>query len=195
VALSGVEKAVLEKAEAEANKVLDAARREADAYWERESARLREAHERRVEADRRELEMQLERDAGAKEIEHRLELLKAKNEIIQEVFETALDGIIELPDEGYLRWLREQVARLPEMSDAVLVANERDRPLLERAVRESGRQFAVGDDNAPIRGGFLLRSENVDLDCSIESLMDDIRETLTRDVAERLFGGEEHDET
>lgn len=192
MALSQLTETILQQAGREAEAILEAARKEADAYWEKESARLREAHERRLEADRRELETRLEREITAKQVQHRLEVLRVKNEIIEEVFRRALEGIISLPQDGYARWLCRQIELLPDVTGATLLANERDRPLVARIVRETGRSFRIGEEDVHIRGGFVLRAGQFDLDCSIEALMGDLEETLAREVAAGLFGEEEH---
>lgn len=189
MALSNVEQAVLRKSEEETRQIGEEARRAADALWEKESARLREEHRRRVEATRQELEDTLERKAGMKETVNRHKLLKLKNEIIEEIFQKAVDGILSLPDGGYTAWVKAQVAALPEMEEAALFANERDKALLSEAVSAAGRaNVEVAQDPAEIQGGFLVQGRQIDLDYSIEALMETLRESLTEEVAAKLFG-------
>lgn len=187
--LSNVEQAVLQKSGDEVRKIQEQARADADAFLEKESARIRQEHERRVADARRDLEAALERETGAKETADRHKLLKIKNEIIDEIFQKAVAGLLTLPDDGYAKWVRAQVDKLPEMQRAVLVANGRDRELLAEALSEAGRaSLKVAEKPAAIAGGFLVRGELSDLDCSIEALMEALRESLTEEVAARLFG-------
>jgi len=187
VAISNVEQAVLKRAEDEVRKIEEEARAAAEALWERESARLREEHVRRVEATRQEIEGALERELSAIRAENNREILKIKNEIIEVVFRKALDAILNLPDDGYAKWVRARVAGLPEMPGARLAGNERDQALLKEAA--TGRSdLSVADEPAPLKGGFLVLGAQADLDFSIEALMAALRESLTQDVAARLFG-------
>ena len=187
--VSKMEQVVLQKAEAEAKEILAKARKEADERWETRSARLREEHERRVEAARQEIESELERTEGARANENRLELLRLKNEIIEEIFDKALDRFVE--SDAYPEWLKQQIKSLPKMGGAELVANKADRDRLKKASADVERDdMPVAEDAAPIRGGFLVRGKQVDMDVSVESLMDAMRESLTQQIARKLFDEE-----
>ncbi len=189
MALSNVEQAVLQKAEDEVRKTLDEASEAAEALLQRRTARLREEHERRVEATHHELESELERETGARDAADRLELLKLKNEIIEEVFEKAVAGIRSLPDNGYAGWIKAQVAALPPMDEAVLVANAQDQSFLQDAVAAAQRSdLKTSDQPAAIKGGFLVQGAQADLDFSIEALMGTLRDSLTEDISQKLFG-------
>ena len=188
MALSHVEQAVLGTAETEAEKILERGRREAEELLARQTARLREEHARRVVAMRRELEAELERETGAREIANRREVLKVKNDIIQEVFERAVEGVVSLPDNGYAKWLKARVAALPGMDGATLAGNKRDRALLAEAVSAAGRtDLKIDEEPAALKGGFFVRGAQVDFDVSIEALMASLRESLAEDIAQRLF--------
>lgn len=189
MALSNVEQAVLKKADDEARQVEIEARAAAEAWWEKESARLREEHARRVEATRQELGGELERETGDREAANGRELLKHKNEIIEEVFRLALDGVHNQPDGGYAKWLKARVAGLPALSDATLAANERDQALLQEAAA-ARTDLSVSPTPVAVKGGFLVIGTQADLDFSTEALMDTLRESRTQDVAARLFGEE-----
>lgn len=189
MALSNVEQAVLQKAEDEVKKILDEGGRAAKAYFERQAARMQEEYERRVEATRHELEGELERETGAKEAGNRLELLKFKNAIIEEVFEKAVKGVRTLPDNAYAAWVKAQVARVPQMKQAMLAANAEDQALLKEAVAAANRpELKISSEPANITGGFLVQGAQVDFDFSVESLMDTLRETLTEETSRKLFG-------
>ncbi len=184
-----MEEVVVRKAEAEAKEILAEARKEADERWETRSARLREEHERRVEAAKQEIESELERTEGSKANDNRVELLRVKNEILDEIFDKALDRFVE--SDAYSGWLKRQVEALPEMEGAELVANEADRDRLKKAAADGERNdMPVAEDAAPIRGGFLVRGKQFDMDVSVESLMDAMRESLTQRIARQLFDEE-----
>jgi len=194
VTISSVQTAVLDKARAEAEAILAEARKEADARFEREAARLREEHERRVAAIRAEAEAKLEREAGNRRAEDRNKLLAMKNEIIEEVFAKAIENIRDLPDDGYAKWLKAQRARAPRMDGAVVAVNEADRPVMENILgQNSGLKMA--EKSAPIRGGMIIRGPRADLDFSIESLLGVLRESLAGQIAAQLFAEPKKDES
>ena len=192
MALTNLEETVLRKAQAEADGVLEKARAEAEARGERESARLRAEHERRVAAMKAGLEADLEREANNRRTADRLKLLGMKNEIIADVFGQAIRGIVALPNDGYAHWLKEQLARLPKVADAEVAANDRDRELMGRLLREVGRDadLSVSGKAAAIQGGFLVQGPQADLDYSLEGLLDVLKESLAQTVTGELFGEE-----
>jgi len=193
VALKDMEETVLSRAEAEAQAILDGAKRRAAARWERESVHLRAEHEHRVEAMKARLEAELQREINAAEAGYRTKILQLKNDIIEEVFAKAAERIRNLPDDGYRTWLREQLEAVPAIDGARVVAAESDRDLIAGLLEQlgGGRSPALAEETAPLRGGFVVRTEKMDLDFSIEALLGALRERIREEIAAELFGGAE----
>ena len=188
MALTEVEEAILKKAQEEADAIIAEAEQKADAHLERESARLREEHERRIARTRAELEAALDRETGTRKTQDRLEILKVKNEIIEEVFRKTVEGIVSLPDGGYEKWLKGQISRLPRIDGAEILANDRDRETVGKILGETKIPMKLSEESAPIKGGFLVRGRDADLDYSVEALLGVLRESLAEEVAAGLFG-------
>ena len=184
-----MEQAVLRKAQEEADLILNEARTRADARFERESARLRQEHEHRVAEARSEMESALEREISARETDDRLKILKVKNEIIDEIFSRTLGSIRSLPDQGYERWLKAQLSRVSKALGGRVAVNERDAQLMARLVEElpGNPDLSLAAGPAHIEAGFLVQGEQVDLDFSVEVLLSALRESLSRQIATRLF--------
>jgi len=188
VPLSNLEQTVAQKAQAEADALLKEARAKADALREKESARLREEHQRRMAALEAQLRANLDRQTGDQEAQDRLRLLQIKNQIIESAFHAAAEGIRNLPADGYRRWLREQLLRLPAGQPLQVAANAADLPVIAQIVKEIGRpNLTVAPEAIPLVGGFVARGGRNDLDFSIEAVMSVLRESLAEDVAARLF--------
>ena len=137
---------------------------------------------------RAEAEADLERQAGNRRTEDRNKLLTMKNEIIEEVFAKATEGIRNLPDDGYTRWLKAQVARAPKMDGAAAAVNEADGPVMETILRDmpdTGLKPAQAP--VPIAGGVVIQGPQADLDFSVESLLGVLRESLAEEIAAQLF--------
>jgi len=192
LAIEKLQTAVLDKARAEAEAILAEARKGADARYERDAARLREEHERRVAVLRAEAEAALEREAGNRRAEQRNKLLAMKNEIIEEVFAKAVEGIRNLPDNGYATWLAAQLARAPRMDGAAVAVNEADRPVMEKILAD-GSDLKMAEKPAPVRGGLIIQGPRADLDFSIESLLGVLRESLAEEIASQLFAEPEEE--
>ena len=189
MALMDMEQAVLRKAQEEADLILNEARTRADARFERESARLRQEHEHRVAAARSEMESALEREISARETDDRLKILKVKNEIIDEIFTRTVGSIRSLPDQGYERWLKAQLSRVSKALGGRVAVNERDAQLMARLIEglPDNPDLSLAAEPAHIKAGFLVQGEQVDLDFSVEVLLSALRESLSRQIATRLF--------
>ena len=187
-----MEQAVLRKAQEEADVILNEARTRADARFERESVRLRQEHEHRIAAARSEMESALEREISARETDDRLKILKVKNEIIDEIFTGTVGNIRSLPDQGYERWLKAQLSRVSKALDGRVAVNERDAQLMARLIEglPDNPDLSLAAEPAHIKAGFLVQGEQVDLDFSVEVLLSALRESLSRQIATRLFGEE-----
>ena len=192
MALMDMEQAVLRKAQEEADLILNEARTRADARFERESARLRQEHEHRVAAARSEMVSALEREISARETDDRLKILKGKNEIIDEIFTRTVGSIRSLPDQGYERWLKAQLSRVSKALGGRVAVNERDAQLMARLIKglPDNPDLSLAAEPAHIEAGFLVQGEQVDLDFSVEVLLSALRESLSRQIATRLFGEE-----
>ena len=190
--LSNLEQALQQQVEQEAKKLLDEARAAADARFERESARMCEDHERRIAANRAELETSLERETSARETADRLKLLHIKNEIIEAVFNGAVDKIRALPNDGYADWMKRQLASLPSMPGSGIAVNARDTDVAKRLLSELSLDSSLSIDDKParIQAGFLVHGEQADLDYSVEVLLGVLRENLAQEIATKLFGEE-----
>jgi vacuolar-type H+-ATPase subunit E/Vma4 len=188
VPLSHLEQTVAKKAQAEADAILSESRQKADALWEKESTLLREEHQRRMAALEAQLGAELDRQTGDHEAQNRLRLLGVKNEIIESVFRAAAEGVRKLPNDGYKRWLQDQLLRLPADQPLQVTANAADLSIVAQIVKDIGRpNLTVASEAVPLAGGFVARGGRNDLDFSIEAVMSVLRESLAEDVAARLF--------
>jgi vacuolar-type H+-ATPase subunit E/Vma4 len=186
-----LEQTIEAQAQAEAEAAQAQARAEAEAQWTRDSARLRREHERRCAATRAEAQSALDHEMNAIEGRNRVAVLTRKNELIDQVFQGAIQGVVGLGDEGYRAWLRAQLARLPAEEPFDLMANPRDRAALTDLLREARRPLLrMSGRSGFMKGGFIAVGKSRDLDCSIEALMGVLRDAMTERVAEMLFDGE-----
>ena len=189
--LTNLEKAVEKKAQEQADALPASARGEADARLRRDSERMREEHARRLDALGRELQADLDRQVGDAETKNRREVLRIKNEIIAELFGKALDGIVSLPGNGYAEWLGAQLKKLPNAGkEMTLRVHPRDKELVARQIRALGIAAPVADLDEDVRGGFVAQGKGRNLDFTTDSLMQEMRETLTEKAVSKLFESE-----
>ncbi len=128
----------------------------------------------------------------------RKELLTKKQKLIEDCFRAALDGLVNLPTEEYRAVIRKMLLSLVSSGDEqVLVSREDeerfDSELIARVNNElsaAGKKGSLElEGTSPtIRGGFILMTAEVEVDCSFSTLLAQLREELQSDVAGILFG-------
>ena len=171
----------------------DAARSlsELNAQTEQELRRIREESAARAEKERETAggrahlaaQERYERLCSAAEMETRKLTLSAKQKVLAETYDRALEILCSMPREEYLSLLvrDEKIA---------LSAKDRDEigeTLVERANKELNAHYTLAGEAADIRAGLVLISKECDVNCSFETLLALSREKTERGAAKLLF--------
>lgn len=180
----------------------DAARSlsELNAQTERELRRIREesavrAEKERETADERAhlaAQERYERLCSAAEMETRKLTLSAKQEVLAETYDRALEILCSMPREEYLSLLVHLLKAAGGKGDEKIALSAKDRDemgetLVERANKELNAHYTLAGKAADIRAGLVLISEECDVNCSFETLLALSREKTERGAAKLLF--------
>lgn len=128
--------------------------------------------------------------AGA--LEGRKWVLSAKQQLLEDTFTMALDQLCALPKEEYTALLTRQLLEAAQGGEEVIF-NQGDRARVGKevvtAVNEKlkGGHLTLSEETRDIKGGFILKSGLVELNCALETLVEQEKETLSAQVASRLF--------
>jgi vacuolar-type H+-ATPase subunit E/Vma4 len=190
-----LEAAVIAEAEAEAAKIVDSARSETGTLL----ARSREEGERTFGEAARQAEAAAARETarqlGLARHEGRLEVLTAKNRVIDEVFRMAAERVNSLSDAEYLDLMAEWLKNLPVEIGGTLRVSPRDEKRFTEAFlgrvnagrAENGRFHGVVADSR-ITGGFVVTGDTFTVDSTLDNRMNELRESLAGELARELFG-------
>ena len=180
----------------------DAARSlsELNAQTERELRRIREesavrAEKERETADERAhlaAQERYERLCSAAEMETRKLTLSAKQEVLAETYDRALEILCSMPREQYLSLLVRLLKAAGGKGNEKIALSAKDRDemgetLVERANKELNAHYTLAGEAADIRAGLVLISEECDVNCSFETLLALSREKTERGAAKLLF--------
>ena len=172
--------AILDAGMAETNRVVDGWRAKIDA----ESRALAEKNQKAA-AERE------ERLISAAEMDARKTLLAAKQEMVDAAYARALEALCSLSGEQKVAFLASLLLRASNSGreEAVFSASDRADGVkaVARANTEGGKHMTVSRDEAPIRGGFILRDKNVEVNCAFETLLRLQRTETAGAVAKLLF--------
>lgn len=180
----------------------DAARSlsELNAQTEQELRRIREESAARAEKERETAgghahlaaQERYERLCSAAEMETRKLTLSAKQEVLAETYDRALEILCSMPREEYLSLLVHLLKAAGGKGDEKIALSAKDRDemgetLVERANKELNAHNTLAGEAADIRAGLVLISEECDVNCSFETLLALSREKTERGAAKLLF--------
>ena len=180
----------------------DAARSlsELNAQTEQELRRIREESAARAEKERETAgghahlaaQERYERLCSAAEMETRKLTLSAKQEVLAETYDRALEILCSMPREEYLSLLVHLLKAAGGQGDEKIALSAKDRDemgetLVERANKELNAHYTLAGEAADIRAGLVLISEECDVNCSFETLLALSREKTERGAAKLLF--------
>lgn len=198
--MTGTEKIkakILEDAENKAYQIEEQARQEAQSIT---GQALKEAEMKRAEilkkaeAEGQETYRRLISVAG---LEARKELLKAKQDMVEEAFTKAIEKITGLPDAEYQKMLEEMVAGAASDGAGEILLSERDGKRVDgnfveninRCLKTAGKNGTVrlSDEKIQTEGGFVLRYGEMEINGTFEIVFDMLRPEIEGDVVNILF--------
>ena len=177
--MNGIEKItqrIASDAQAEVDRILGDAREEA--------ARISANYRAQADAEAQELDAKNERAAAEQEERlisaaqmkaSRLQLA-AKQEMVEKAYIQALDKLCAMPEEQYVAVLAGLLVKASSNGKEEAVFSKEDRERVGKAAvakanELSGKQLRLSEETQPIRGGFILKDKNVEVNCTFETLV------------------------
>ena len=177
--MNGIEKItqrIASDAQAEVDRILGDAREEA--------ARITANYRAQADAEARDLDAKNEKAAAEQEKRlisaaqmkaSRLQLA-AKQEMVEKAYIQALDKLCAMPKEQYVDVLAKLLVEASSNGKEEAVFSKEDREqvgkaAVEKANQLSGKQLRLSEETQPIRGGFILKDKNVEVNCTFETLV------------------------
>ena len=179
-------------AKAEADAVLKKARQEAADITARYQAQAAQEAARLAARNEKAAEEREERLVSAAQMEGRKTILAAKQTVMEQVYDKALEKLLSLHRTQYIEVLAALLAQAsPEgRGEAIFSAADREtagQAAVDAANAKTGGHLMLSAETAPIRGGFLLRQGSVEVNCAFETLVR-LQKTETAGlVARKLF--------
>lgn len=198
--MTGTEKIkakILEDAKNKAFEIEEQARQEARSITDQalKEAEMKKAEIlKKAEAEGQEVYRRLISVAG---LEARKEILKAKQDMVEEAFAKAVEKITGLPGTEYQKMLEEMVAGAASDGAGEILLSERDRKRIDRNFTDNinrrlktiGRNgtVALSDETVQTAGGFVLRYGDMEINGTFEIVFDMLRPQIENDVVNILF--------
>ena len=194
--MNGIEKItqrIEADAQAEIDRILSEAREEADqitgrykAQAEAEAASLA-ARNKKTAAERE------ERLVSVAQMEARKVGLAAKQEMVEKAYVRALEKLCAMPDKKYVETVAVLLVQAaPDGLGTVIFAPAERKRIGAEAVALANKKLGNGkltlsEETRPIRGGFILKNGNVEVNGTFETLVRFQKGTMASEVAKILF--------
>lgn len=178
----------LESARKEASEIMQSARNEAD-------RRQREI----IEKAHRDAEDRKKRIKAYSELEARKKRLEAKQEMVEAAFSKAIERLNSLPLDEYRNILAGMILDLVKSGDEEIILSEKDKKALGADLEKDVNQrlvkkgipgnVKVSGKTGNIKGGFILKSGDVEVNSSFDTIVRMQRNQLEAEVVKVLFQG------
>ena len=198
--MNGIDR-ITDRIEADAREQAKAIIAEAEA----ECAEIRKENEKKAQERYLELirngtkdcESGLERRKSAAEMDAKKSVLALKQDCVAEAFDMAKRRLADMPEDSYVGFLASLAASAAADGSGEIVLSARDRERCGKAVLERANAalaakgltpaLTLAADSREISGGLILRQGGVEVNCSIEALVEALKGPMTADVARTLF--------
>ncbi|MEE0204865.1 MAG: V-type ATP synthase subunit E [Oscillospiraceae bacterium] len=133
------------------------------------------------------------------QLEAKRNILGMKQEMVSKAFELAKEKIVNMPQEEYVAFLVRQIRQAASTGHETLILNQTDRERCGAAViaaanaalTAAGKTGALtlAEETRPMSGGFILKQGDVEVNCTVDILLELVRGDLAAPVAGVLFEG------
>jgi V/A-type H+-transporting ATPase subunit E len=187
---------ILAQARADAEGIIGEAKAKAASQQAQTDAELAEFDKQTQAMAQAAAEDKLRRMLAGARMAHAKQTLAVKSNLLQEVFDKALQRLNTLPDEAYLELMKKLMIRSVETGDEEVIVGKNETRLNEEFIKKVNRDLGTGfkgnlrlsPQRADIAGGFLLSRGRVQMNVSTEVLISQVRESMEMELGGELFG-------
>lgn len=144
---------------------------------------LEKKYQEMLQADEKHLREDMKRYLGKFKSDCKMELLEAKNKVIDSVLERAVSRIQSLPDREYLALIGKWLTKIPDHLEGELSLNTRDLKRVNNAfideINKSRKaRIRLNTTAIDIKGGFIVKTKHYEIDYALDTIVKNLRTTL-----------------
>ena len=195
--ISNLTSKIIKDAEVRKDDILAKAESEKASIIEKKNKEAKVLEAEMIEKAKLEAKTRKERVISGAELKARNEKLKAKQVIIEDVFNRSIDELCKLNDSKYKSFIKESILAIDIDGDEKLVLNEKgknivDNDLLNEINKEltvKGKKglLTISTEVGNFKGGFILEKDGIEINNTFEALVNSLRDELEFEVANELF--------
>ncbi len=142
-------------------------------------------------------ETQVSRLAGTAAMEAKKSVLAMKQDTVSRTFDRAVSALCSLPENQYVDFLSKQAAAAASTGLEELVFNARDKASCAKSVVKAANELlkkrgllpklTISEKTGSFKGGLMVKQGDIEVNCTIEKLVELSKSELTTPIAEILF--------
>ena len=188
---------IIADAEAECRDVKRESDERCAAVRDENEKRAQDEYWRLVREGVKDTEQRVQRMDRTARLEAKKSVLNMKQEAVSRAFDLAKDKIAELPERDYVAFLAREAAEAAITGQEEVIFCERDRKSVgAKAVKAANELLAakgmpglltLSDATRDMAGGLMLKQGDIEVNCTVDTLLDLTRDELAARVADVLF--------
>lgn len=142
-------------------------------------------------------ETQVKRLAGTAAMEAKKSILSMKQEAVTRVFKETENRLCTLPEEKYVDFLATQAALAADTGLEEIIFNGRDKAGCAKSVTRAANELlkkrgllpklTISSETGSFNGGLIVKQGDIEVNCTVEKLVELSKSTLVTQVADVLF--------
>lgn len=155
-------------------------------------------HDKVIAAGTSDCDLQVQRLASAAAMESKKNVLTLKQNAVSKVLELSVKRICSLPEQQYISFLARLAGEAAFTGDEELIFNAKDKASVAQAVCKAAKDIVknrgihhgltVSELTGDFLGGLIVKQGDIEVNCSVEKLVELSRDSLAAQIAEVLFG-------
>ena len=152
-----------------------------------------EAYEEQLRAGLRDAEQYASRIERTAQLESKKEVLALRQEMVSEAFRLAEAKIAAMDEQQYISYLARKACETGFKGEAQMIMSEKDKAAVGQKVADAVNaacpeaKLTLADETKEMLGGFILRQGNVEMNCTVDIILELIRGEAAAEVAKVLF--------
>ncbi len=144
-------------------------------------------------------EQRVQRMGRTARLEAKKSVLTMKQEAVSRAFDRAKAKIAELPEQDYVAFLAREAAEAAVTGQEEVILSKKDRAAVgAKVVKAANEQLSkkgiagvltLSDETREMTGGLILKQGDIEVNCTVDTLLELSRGELAARVAEVLFEG------
>ena len=186
------------EAEAEVTSLLTEAEARASAVEADYAAKAKAAEEELMRAGRDAAEQRVQREERTARLEARKQVLGLKQELVSAAYDKAKEAILGLDADKYVAFLAGQACAAALTGKEEIILSDADRSRYGEKIAAAANaaltqrglpgELKLSDETKPVSGGLVLRRGSIEVNCTLDKLLEMSRGSLDAEVASVLFG-------